>query len=101
MLRSIVCAGLAMIAVGLCASMPVVAAVPIDVGAVIQPLTAKEYPAPAIATVSEDVAVLPSEAPSIEADHGARSSTADSASSLASSTFNPPAYLHIDPDITG
>lgn len=99
MLRSIVCVGLALIAVGLCASVPAVAAVPVDVGA--PPLTAKEDPAPAIATVSQDDAVLPREASSIEANHGARSSIVDRAPSVASSTFNPPAYLHIDPDIAG
>ena len=101
MLRSIVCAGLAMIAVGLCTSMPAVAAVPIDVHAIVQPVAGKDYPAPIASIVSQDVAALQSKAPSIEGDGGARSSIAASSHSFADTSTAVPAYRHIDPDIAG
>ncbi|MDJ1632265.1 hypothetical protein [Rhizobium rhizogenes] len=99
--RSILYAGLAMMAVGLCAAMPASAAVPMEAHAIIQPLTTKEYPAPAIAIVQEDVAVLPSVMPAIEGDGGGRSSIFASSLSLASTSAPVNAYQHIDPDIAG
>ncbi|KEA07139.1 hypothetical protein [Rhizobium rhizogenes] len=99
--RSILCVGLAMMAVGLCAAMPASAAVPMEVHAIIQPLTAKECPAPAIAVVQEDVAMLPSVMPAIEGNGGGRSSIFAGSLSLASTSAPVNVYQHIDPDIAG
>ncbi|MBX5021208.1 hypothetical protein [Rhizobium lentis] len=100
--RSLLCAGLALVAAGLCAAMPAAAAVPIEINAIAQPMTIKEYPAPAIAIVYQDVAILPAEAPNIPADSNfGRSSCAIAAASVAASSFVPSAYRHIDPDIAG
>jgi hypothetical protein len=90
-----------MMAVGLCAAMPAAAAVPIEASAILQPMTAKEYPAPAMAIVHEDVAMLPSLMPAVEGDGGGRSSIADSSDSFASTSAPITAYQHIDPDIAG
>jgi hypothetical protein len=102
MLRSLVCASLAMMAIGLCAAMPASASVPIETVHVIAKATeAVNYPAPATTIVCQDVAALPREAPNIEADGGSRSSLSSNSSSVAFSYFTPLAYQHIDPDITG
>jgi hypothetical protein len=99
--RSLVCAGLAMIAVSLCASMPAIAAVPLDAHAVIQPMASADYPAPAASAVRHDQAVLPSEMPAIASATAARSSVAVSSHRFASTPASVDAYLHIDPDIAG
>lgn len=99
--RSILCAGLAMIAIGLCAAMPASAAVPMEVNVILQPLAAKEYPAPAIAVVQEDVAMLPSVMPAIEGDGGGRSSIFARSHSFASTSTPVNPYQYIDPDIAG
>ncbi|TAV48426.1 hypothetical protein ELI30_08995 [Rhizobium leguminosarum] len=99
--RSLLCAGLAMMAVGLCEAMPAAAAIPIDVHAIVQPLTAKEYPAPAIAVDCEVVATLPSVMPAIAEDGGGRSSIFDDSRSFAATSAHVDAYQHIDPDIAG
>ncbi|MGO8368884.1 hypothetical protein ACC808_10605 [Rhizobium ruizarguesonis] len=99
--RSLLCAGLAMMAVSLCAAMPAAAAVPIEVNAIVQPLTAKEYPAPAIAVDHEDVAMLRSVMPAIAGDGGVRSSIFDSSHSFAATSTHVEPYQHIDPDIAG
>ena len=76
------------------ASVPIVPELSADVSA------GKAHPAPAI--VIPDVAVLPSEAPNIEGDGGARSSLiASSSHSFADTPIAVPAYRHIDPDIAG
>jgi hypothetical protein len=99
--RSLLCAGLAMMAAGLWAAMPAAAAIPIEVNAIVRPMAAKEYPAPAIAVVQEDVAMLPSVMPAIAGDGGGRSSIVDSRHSFASTSTPVTAYQHIDPDIAG
>ncbi len=100
-IRSFLCAGLAMMAMAVCAAMPTAATVPIEVGAIVQPMTAKEYPAPAIVSVHEDVAMLPSVMPAAEGDGGGRSFIADSSRSFASTTAPINFYQRIDPDIAG
>jgi hypothetical protein len=72
-----------------------------EVHAIIQPLTAKECPAPAIAVVQEDVAMLPSVMPAIEGNGGGRSSIFAGSLSLASTSAPVNVYQHIDPDIAG
>ena len=100
--RSLLCAGLAMMAVGLCAAMPASAAVSIEsVHVMTKTSEAVHYPVPAIAMVIQDAAILPCEAPNIEGDGGTRSSFGPAASSVAFSNFTPSAYQHIDPDIAG
>jgi len=84
-----------MMAVGLCAAMPVDAAIPIEVHAIVQPIMAKEYPAPAIIVD----AMLPSVMPVIAGDGGGRSSVFDDSSSFAATSTHVDAYQHIDPDI--
>ncbi|MGR9149617.1 hypothetical protein ACU8MT_09150 [Rhizobium leguminosarum] len=101
MLRSLICAGLAMVAIGLCTTMPAAAAVPIEVNAIVQPLAAKDYPAPAIAVVEQDVAVLPSLMSAIAGDGSGRSSIFDSSQSFASTSATVAPYQLIDPDIAG
>jgi hypothetical protein len=97
-MRSILCAGLAMIAMSLCASMPAAAAVPIDVHVVVQPMTGTDYPAfPAVAIVHQDVAVLPSQAPTAQPASSSRSSAGNVSPSIAGAKIDNPAYLHIDP----
>ncbi|WP_017993924.1 hypothetical protein [Rhizobium leguminosarum] len=99
--RSLLCAGLAMMAVGLCAAMPAAAAIPINVNVIVQPLTAKEYPAPAIVVDHEDVSMLPSVMPAIAGDGGGRSSIFDDSLSFDATSTLVEAYQHIDPDIAG
>ncbi|TAX45948.1 hypothetical protein ELI02_30000 (plasmid) [Rhizobium leguminosarum] len=99
--RSLLCAGLAMMAVGLCAAMPAAAAIPIELHAIAQPMTAKEYPAPAIAIDHEDVAMLPSVMPAIAGDGGGRSSIFGDSRRFAATSTNVDAYQRIDPDIAG
>ncbi|MBX4920980.1 hypothetical protein HJA76_14910 [Rhizobium bangladeshense] len=100
--RSLLCAGLALVAVGLCAAMPAAAAVPVEAYAIAQPMTLKEYPAPAVVVVHQDEAILPAKAPYIQvASNSGRSSGALGAAPVAVSSFTPPAYSHIDPDIAG
>jgi hypothetical protein len=101
MLRSLVCAGFAVVAIGLCAAMPAAAAVPIEVSALVQPLTIKEYPAPAIAIVDDDVAMLPSVMPVVEGGGSGRSSIFSSSHSFAITTATVDPYQRIDPDIAG
>jgi hypothetical protein len=98
-IRSFLCAGLAMMAVGLCAAMPA-AAVPIEAHAIVQPMTVKEYPAPAMAVVDQVVAVLRSVMPNVEGEGGGRGSIFASSVSFASTPVQSAAYQHIDPDIT-
>lgn len=101
MIRSLLCAGLAVMAIGLCAAMPAAAAVPIEVNAIVQPLTAKEYPAPVIAVVNQDFAALPSLTPVVAHDGSGRTSIFDSSHSFASTSAAVEPYQHIDPDIAG
>ncbi|ANM12061.1 hypothetical protein [Rhizobium sp. N324] len=101
MIRSLFCAGLAVMAIGLCAAMPAAAAVPVEVNAIVQPLTAKEYPAPNIAFVHQDVAVLPSVVTQATSGEGSSQSSIFGAShSFTKSAIVEP-YKHIDPDIAG
>lgn len=65
-MRSLLCAGLAMVAVAVCASMPAAADVPPEITVMAQPVTGVDYPAPAVAIVSQDVATLPRAVPDIE-----------------------------------
>lgn len=91
-----------MMAMAVCATMPAAAAVPIEVGVIAQPLTAKEYAAPTVAIVNQDVAALSAEAPAITAPSApGRSSGGASRAFVAPSTFTPAPYQHIDPDIAG
>lgn len=100
-MRSILCAGLAMVAMAVCASMPAAADVPPEITIMTQPVTGVDYPAPAVAIVSQDVAALPSEVPNVEGDGGSRSSTGNTSFSSAEASFAVEAYRHIDPDIAG
>lgn len=101
-MRSILCAGLAMMAMAVCASMPAAAASPLEtVRVVVKMSDAVEHHAPAVAVVSQDVAILPSEAPKIESLAMVRSSSGNESSSFAETSIAVPAYRHIDPDIAG
>ncbi|UXT27225.1 hypothetical protein [Agrobacterium tumefaciens] len=97
-LRSIFCAGLAMIAVSLCASVPAVAAVPIDAGAPVQMMDKGHYPVPTVDVVIHDVAIL-ADIVDVLPDGQSRSKVANSAFHFAETSIIGAAYLHIDPDI--
>lgn len=102
MLRSLVCAGLAIAAMALCASMPAAAAVPIDAHVIVQPMTGSDQPAfPAVAIVYHDASVLPAEAPIIASRAHVRSPLGSHAHMIAASSFPSPAYDHIDPGRAG
>lgn len=91
-----------MMAIGLCAAIPAAAVpVPIEVNAIVQPLTAKEYPAPTLAVVQQDVAALPSLLSAINGDGSGRSSIFGNSHSFASASATLDPYQRIDPDIAG
>ncbi|PWE57148.1 hypothetical protein DEM27_05770 [Metarhizobium album] len=98
-MRSILCAGLAMMAAVMCTSMPTAAA-PIDAQVLVQPLAGKEYPAPALDAVIQDICAIPAEVPSIGAPSGGRSTLITSAHGFADTSIAVLAYMHIDPDIS-
>jgi hypothetical protein len=87
-----------MMAAVVCASMPATAAVPIDPHVIVQPMTVSDYPAfPAVAIIHQDVAVLPSKAPTIANFSDKRSSAGNVSPTFASANIINPAYRHIDP----
>ncbi|PWE56780.1 hypothetical protein DEM27_10480 [Metarhizobium album] len=98
-MRSILCAGLAMMAAVMCTSMPATAA-PVDAQVLVQPLAGKDYPAPALSVVIHDVCAIPAEVPSIAAPSGGRSTLIASAEAFADTSIAVAAYLHIDPGIS-
>lgn len=97
--RSILCAGFAMMAMALCASMPAAASVPIDVGTAVQ-MTAKErYPVPTVDVVIHDIAVLAAIVDVLPDVGRSRSTAASSTYHFADNSIVGAACLHIDPDI--
>ena len=99
MLRSLAYAGLALVAMAVCASMPAAAAVPIDPGVYLMTKATADYPAPAVTILDEDRSALTVEAPAIATS--GRSSVAPSSLTFASTLVAVDAYMHIDPDIRG
>ncbi len=98
MIRSIICVGLAMVAMAVCTSMPAVA-VPINPGIHSGAIVGKEHPAPVAINVL-DQAVLPvTDLPQVHGRDVDRSSGTADRLTFAASSFNPPAYQHIDPHI--
>jgi len=101
-MRCILCAGLAMMAMAVCASMPAAAASPLEtVRVIVETSNSFDHQAPAVSVVSQDVAILPSEAPKIETIAVVRSSSGNASPSFADTSIVAPAYQHIDPDIAG
>lgn len=100
MIRSLVCAGLALAAMAFTMAMPAVAATPTDPG--IYEAVKASVDKPMVHQVYADVVCLNCIAPSVE-PHGAatRSSVDLSSLNVASTPVAVDAYLHIDPGRAG
>lgn len=65
-LRSLICASIALMAMSLCASMPASASVPIDPAVMVSVTAGKDYPAPVALALVDEAIVQAAEGPNIE-----------------------------------